>query len=51
MSVIMALFKKTSFESVEKTSDFGLLKFTTVNMAGKCLQRASFRIENLFSKD
>ena len=37
-----------SSESVEKkTSVIGLPKFTTVNMAGKCHQHASFSIENL----
>ncbi len=34
-----------------KTSVIGLPKFTTVNMARKCPQHASFRIENLFFED
>ena len=34
-----------------KTSVIRLPKFTTVNMARKCHQRASFSIENLFFED
>ena len=34
-----------------KTSVIGLPKFTTVNMARKWNQRASFSIENLFFED
>ena len=44
------IYMKSS-ESVKKTSVIGLPKFTTVNMARKWNQRASFSIENLFFED
>ena len=40
--------QETVQNQLKKTSVIGLQKFTTVNMARKCPQNASFSVENLF---
>ena len=50
-SYILMTVHKTVQNQSRKTSIIRLPKFTTVNVARKCHQRASFSIENLLFED